>query len=305
MSQAAPPRWDDERFQQDRHTAITAFRVVRMREPLEQYLAAFTQCRTHVERLLEATLDLSRFAERAADLLTEPGTLEAIRYLAGPPLSADDLIILADASLAPTRLRRDPDMAKRVLETVVLGLDRSRFPWIAEDREPIEAEREAAIVATSALIAGRRVMTTRANESKEEQELAVAAALLAAGFTQVDPRTVNNLSQGPAKGEFCRESSFGSRKADLIVGLWDGRFMPIECKVSNSSTNSIKRLNNDAAVKAVIWTKRFGEDNLVPSAVISGVFKLGNLKTAQADGLTIFWAHDLAELVEFIERTKP
>ena len=43
--------------------------------------------------------------------------------------------------------------------------------------------------------------------------------------------------------------------------------MPIECKVSNSATNSIKRLNNDAAVKARIWRGEFGERQVVPSAV--------------------------------------
>ena len=42
----------------------------------------------------------------------------------------------------------------------------------------------------------------------------------------------------------------GTRKADVLVGLHDRRLMPIEAKVSNSFTNSIKRLNNDAAVKA-------------------------------------------------------
>ena len=51
---------------------------------------------------------------------------------------------------------------------------------------------------------------------------------------------------------------FGGRKADFVVCLYDGRKMPLECKVSNSSTNSVKRLNNDAAVKAVRWIQGFG-----------------------------------------------
>jgi hypothetical protein len=29
--------------------------------------------------------------------------------------------------------------------------------------------------------------------------------------------------------------------------------MPIECKVSNSKANAVKRLNNTAAVKAAVW----------------------------------------------------
>jgi hypothetical protein len=80
--------------------------------------------------------------------------------------------------------------------------------------------------------------------------------------------------------------------------------MPIECKVSNSSTNSVKRLNNDAAVKAVRWRERFGEAGVVPTAVLSGVYKLHNLEQAQERGLTLFWAHDLGQLTEWIRRTK-
>jgi len=115
---------------------------------------------------------------------------------------------------------------------------------------------------------------------------------------------VLTLDQAPQPGEFCGESSFGGRKADLLVRLWDGRVMPIECKVSNSSTNSIKRLNNDAAVKATVWLKKFGTEGVVPAAMLSGVYKLKNLEDAQAGGLAIFWAHDLQALVEWIEKTR-
>ena len=54
--------------------------------------------------------------------------------------------------------------------------------------------------------------------------------------------------------------------------------MPLECKVSNSSTNSVKRLNNDAAVKAETWRQDFGTVPIVPAAVLSGVYKLTTWK---------------------------
>jgi hypothetical protein len=66
---------------------------------------------------------------------------------------------------------------------------------------------------------------------------------------------------------------FGSRKADVVIGLWDGRKMALECKVSNSELNSIKRLNNDAAMKAVEWRKEFGALGVEPGALLAGVFK--------------------------------
>ena len=124
-------------------------------------------------------------------------------------------------------------------------------------------------------------MTGRANESKDEQETAVKDRLVEAGFTKVARRTINNMSEAPEIGTFCGESQFGTRKADIIARLYDGRIMPIEAKVSNSSTNSVKRLNNDAAVKARQWTQEFGTSNVVPSAVLGGVFKTNNLRSAQ------------------------
>lgn len=80
--------------------------------------------------------------------------------------------------------------------------------------------------------------------------------------------------------------------------------MAIECKVSNSSTNSVKRLNNDAAAKAEDWIGQFGTRNVVPVAVLSGVYKIHNLTNAQSRGLTIFWAHDLDELMSWIQQTQ-
>ncbi|MCY3954075.1 MAG: XamI family restriction endonuclease [bacterium] len=80
----------------------------------------------------------------------------------------------------------------------------------------------------------------------------------------------------------------------------DGRVMPIECKVSNSSTNSIKRLNNDAQVKAVNWISEFGHRSTVPAAVLSGVYQVRHLVQAQDAGLTLFWTHDIEALVAFV-----
>lgn len=306
MSPAVPPRWTDEQFEDDRRKSIHIFRERRMQEPLEQYLEAFEVSRDAIDTLLESTVDLTTLLDKAVDVLTDADLLAAVRYLAGPPISTDDLKTLADdASLTPSRLRADPAMAQRVIEVVLLGVDRGRFPWLSENREPTEAERQAAVVATAALLAQRSVMTGRANESKDEQEQAVKSRLVAAGLTEVERRTVHNLSEAPANGTFCGESLFGTRKADIIVRLYDGRVMPTEAKVSNSSTNSVKRLNNDAAVKARQWTQEFGTSNVVPSAVLGGVFKLHNLRSAQdSDNLTIFWAHNLDAMVAFIEATK-
>lgn len=305
MAQVPSPRWSEDQLSEDAAEAIRLFREVRMHEPLEQYLEQFENYRDAVENLIEGTVDLTLLRDQAVELLTEPNVLTSVRYLASPAISEDDLKVLAEAKLTRTRLREDEEMAKRVIDTVLLGLDRNRFPWVSEDREATDAEREAAVIATAALIATQKVQTLRRNDAKDEQENAVAERLKLNGFTQVATRSVNNVSHLPNPGEFCREALFGTRKADLIVRLWDGRAMPIECKVSNSSTNSVKRLNNDAAVKAKTWIQEFGTATAVPAAMLSGVFKVHNLASAQADGLTLFWAHHLDAMVSFIEETRP
>jgi hypothetical protein len=125
--------------------------------------------------------------------------------------------------------------------------------------------------------------------------------LLGAGFSRVPPRAMNTMVDAPNPGEFCGESNLGGRKADIVLRLWDNRLMPVECKVSNSAVNSIKRLKNDAAVKARVWKEDFGRRQVVPAAVLSGVYKLQHLEDAQLRGLTLFWAHRLPEMLDWIE----
>jgi hypothetical protein len=259
-----------------------------------------------VANIVEGTVDLSELRDQAVQLLADEESLRVVRYLASPLISADDLKVLSEASsLAPTKIKADPDMARTIVDTVMLGLDRARFPWVSEDREPTDAEREVAIVSTTAMVASQIVQTARRNEAKDEQEGVVAELLKQNDFTQVKTRTVTNVSHFPNIGEFCMESLFGGDKADLVVRLWDGRIMPIECKVSNSSTNSVKRLNREAAKKAASWIQAFGTATIIPAAVLSGVFKVHNLETAQSEGLTIFWAHRLDGMIDFVEKTRP
>ncbi len=311
-----PPFWTRERLEEDRLKAIALFRNERMQEPLEDYLGEFDRYRRRVEKLLESTIDLADLDVRALEVLSDAGVLDAFRYLAAPPISADDLEVLAGVpSLSPTQLRKRPDYVKRIVNTIRLVLDPRRFVWIVQKRDPTDAERGAAIMASAALLAASRVQTKRRSTGKTKQEAFVKKALSDAGLKEVKRRSIPNVSFAPERGEFCGESLLGysksdtspdkGRLADIVVRLWDFRLMPIECKVSNSSLNSLKRLNNDAAVKAVTWRRDFGQNQVVPSAVLSGVYDLTSLLDAQQRGLTVFWAHDLTPLTDFLARTRP
>jgi hypothetical protein len=285
--------------------AIAIFRRERLEEPLEAYLELFDKYQGVFEDLLETTVDLTALNEKRAEVLTDGRLLATLRYVAGPPISTDDLKTLAEArSLNPARLRDDPELTSKIVGLVLSALDRRRFPWISERREPSEAEKLASIVASAALIATQGVSTARRHQGKKAQEQRVEDTLLARGFQKVPTRTVLHSAQAPEVGQFCGESMLGTRKADFIIRLWDQRLMPLECKVSNSALNSVKRLNNDAAAKAVAWLVDFGATQVVPAAVISGVYKLAKLQEAQNRGLTIFWAYNIDAMLDWIEATR-
>lgn len=308
------PVWSREELEAERLKATELFRKQRLEEPLEEYLEEFDQHQGVFEELLEASLDLKDQERLVEVVVTDPKFIQAFRYLAGPPISADDLKVLADATLAPTRLRTDREMARRVAQVVMAGLDRRRFPWVAavetsnpssqEIERPDEAERNAAVLASAALLAMRRLEARRRKEGGQSQEDAVKKALTDAGLTKVKTRTIHMLAHAPQPGQFCGESTLGDRKADIVVGLWDGRTLPIECKVSNSATNSVKRLNDTTISKTEHWFQEFGKSQVVPTAVLSGVYKLHNLMAAQDRELTLFWAHDLSQLTDWINSTK-
>lgn len=301
----APPQWTEEELERERQLSIEAFRRSRLEEPLEDYLEHFEKFQGQAEDLLETTVDLGDLETRVLDFLGDTKLLTTFRYLAGPPISEDDLKTLTETtSLNRKRLAKEPELVRRIIETVLIGLDKRRFPWVEEGREASEEERRAAVLATAALMAMRRIETDRRGGEKKRQEERVDESLIEIGMERVKRRTVKTIAEAPASGAFCRESKLGSRKADFVVGLWDRRVMAIECKVSNSALNSVKRLNNDAAVKATVWMHDFGARQIVPTAVLSGVYELPRLLEAQERGLALFWAHDLRLLGEWIAATR-
>ena len=301
-----PPVWTEEQLDADRRRAEEHFRQGRHTEPLEIYLDLFDEYQGIVEEVLEQTVDLTQLHEEARSILTNKRKQEVFRYLSGPPVSLDDLKVLVQAkSLAAKQFEEDPKLLDRLVGFIQDWHDRRRFPWLLGEWEPQEHERNAAILATTTLLAMRRLETMRRSQGKDMQEQLVARQLRRSRFSQVETRKISTLAQAPVSGEFCREALLGSRKADFIIGLWDKRTMALECKVSNSSTNSIKRLNNDAAVKAITWQREFGTAQIVTVAVLNGVYATRNLIDAQKKGLTIFWAHDLKAMVNWMHDTRP
>jgi hypothetical protein len=230
---------------------------------------------------------------------------DALRYLASPPISSDDLKKIANvASLSPKTLSRNRTDVRKVFDVIQSSVDRHRFPWFGTQSDPTKAQLEAALLSSAVLMAAQSMATARRHDAKREQEDAVKRFLAQQGMEEVPPSRIGTIVHGPAAGQFCGESILGKRKADIVVRLHDTRLLAIECKVSNSVLNSVKRINNDAAAKAESWLSGFGKEQVVPAAMLSGVFGVPNLLQAQERGLGLFWAHDLDQLGQFISETK-
>lgn len=300
-----PARWTTQELIEAAAISAAQFRSERLAIS-DSWGTHYKQARAKFDLLFEKLNDLNRGAisERNLAQVYGLGLGEALRYLAGPPISDDDLQVIANVeSIAPGVMKKDAEALRKVFAVIERVLDPYRFPWMSAGIAPDQAQREAALLASSVLLAAQRIATERRNEGKENQETKVKDYLRTLGFTEAPPVTINTIVKGPQPMQFCAECQLGERKADVVVRLHDTRLMAVECKVSNSATNSVKRLNNDAAVKSEYWLKVFGTSQVVPVALLSGVFKVLNLEQAQERGLAIFWAHDLDKLGWFIDST--
>ena len=272
----------------------------------EAFFAKFAQIfRATIDQLPEMAADPVDPA-LIASLVTGRDQQKAFRYLTAPPISEDDLKALADTTLAPSILAADVELAKRIRDTVMSILDPHRFPWMAPARrakgeKPTKEEIERAVIASAVLAAAREVETHRRATSQEGQEQAVKDVLTANGFTEVAVREIPMLTAAPNPGEFCGETRLAGTRADVVARLLDGRVMAIECKVSNSSVNSYKRIVHDTGGKAATWYRALGDAQVVPAAVMSGVFSVANLENVQNNmRVALYWQQRLQDLADFV-----
>lgn len=295
MDKVAPPRWSPDELEWGRQGALAEFISSWGAEGTQRYVDTVVELSVPLARLFAASNDLASLS--AETFTADASLIAAARFVAAPPVSADDLKTLIGGSLSVKA--PDVERAERAAKIVRTAWDPLRFPWLAANRPATHVERETAIKWTASIWAIESMRTYRRNTSARKQERKVAQALEAVGFQPLAPRRIDALEQLP-KGSFTRECRIGDHKSDIPVRLNDGRLLAIECKVSNSAVNSKKRLNNDAGAKAADWKKAFGAQ-VITAVVLSGVYSLGNLVAAQEhQDIIIFWAHDLRRLTEFV-----
>jgi hypothetical protein len=229
----------------------------------------------------------------------DPALFQILRNFCGPPISEEDLWTLVGG---PKFKRVPPDYADETADVISLVIDPVRFPWVRAERLPTSVEREAAVLATTTLVASRIIATNRRGSASSRQEAAVAAVLGNSGFQLDESRRAIRALDDLARGSYSRERPVAGAKCDVPVRLRDGRLLALECKVSNGPKNSWKRVNREVGGKAETWRGEFGMQ-VVTGVVLAGVYDLSCLVAAQdSQNVTLFWEHDLTPLADFLER---
>jgi hypothetical protein len=302
---AGYPYWTEAELEQLSADARARF-VERYRgEVRASFAEAEKECANEVRELLEATDYLRDLGKDPDFFIARRDLLRAARYATSPVISDDKLKIIGEA--------------EGPVATIAEFLDRERFPWLAGDRTPSADEPDVVIAVkmTAKLMAEQRLGTKLRNTLSAAQERLVRETLAEAGLDYVEPSiirerlrdlgddpsiglTPRNYQEALRRGEFTREIRVAGAKCDVPSRLPNGDLLPVECKVSNTEVNSVKRLNRETGGKHERWRSAFGAE-LHTAAVLGGVFRLVNLTAAQDDGILVFFDHDLAAVKRFLD----
>lgn len=311
-TRALPTLETPEQIQDDCRQARAEFRSRRLLDPLKDYNGVYPEATDaaalvidSLDRVLATPAHAVVNAELLASIVGHKLQFQALRALAAPPISEDDLDTLLDASVNKTAVRKNQALADEIGRLLYAALDPKRFPWVQEGREPTDAERQTAIMATAVLISMNTVYTRRRSDERDQLEGRLEQLLIEKGYTRQPPPRggIADVGMLPPRGVFMRQCKLGKHNADLVVMLFDGRLLAIECKASNSTVNGEKRLNKEVVADAGDWYAQFGRSNLV-AAALRGVFKPGKVWEAQDQGVYLFWWHRIEALAEFLDQAK-
>jgi hypothetical protein len=218
-------------------------------------------------------------------------------------------------------IKKSDSVVVDALNLICKLADPFRFPWIVERRAPTLRELRTAIASTMTMHAWQSLQTERRGhgkivEHRLELRLEELGFLRVSGKKLPKPKGGGTLPPFPARGiisqpshhpaypHFYGECTVYGRKVDMFIALATGRMIALESKDSSSGLNSTKRLLNDTTAKAKHYAVEAGK-NIISVALLSGVFKLSDLKAAQMAGLYLVWAHDTDGFIEWIKSQAP
>jgi hypothetical protein len=303
-----PRSWTEQELTDQARVALGEFVDRRLAEPGGKYLTHIQKRRRAIVRLFKVLIGIdpnNPDLQAVRTLLLDDELFDALRYVAGPPVSKDDLGVLVTRDIkgiSKRELRKNAELSGKVLQLICQLTDPYRFPWVADRRPARSHELRTAIRSTMALHAAQTLATERRGYGKLVEKR-LETRLIELGFTKAKAPNMAKISAPihyPKYPQFYGECTLHGRKVDLFIALPDGRMIAVEAKDSSSGLNSVKRILNDTAAKAKHFTNAAGK-NIISVALLSGVFKVESLMQAQRSDLFLVWSHDLDGFVEWIK----
>ena len=300
--------WTFEEIRADCIQSEQEFRLRRTSEPLEDYINEFDSAKKAADAIIDQLPDILKHPanqELLASLASDAHMCTALRYLAAPPISEDDLDTLLATKLSARTLRANPGVAEGLVNIIRETIVPRRFPWIRDGGTPTGEQLYAAKLASAVAATIQRIQTKRRGDEKKALENALESELIGLEFKRVasPPHAIQNAEDLPAPKSFMANVTLGADNGDCVVGLFDRRRLALECKSSNSTINSRKRLNKEVVKDAENWRRQFG-NQVVAGAVLRGVYEPRYVMEAQGTPLLIFWSHRLSDITDFIVETQ-
>src|ERR1700691_4432642 len=165
--------WRPSEIEADCAREREEFRKRRLAGPLNDYLEMFPSAKAAADQIvasLPRILASPADQEFLAEIVGDPDKFTALRYLAAPPISEDDLDTLLDNALSATALRNNAQLADELVSLLNTSLDPMRFPWIGKRRGPTAIEKNRAQFATAVAATCQGVQTKRRMMERNDLE---------------------------------------------------------------------------------------------------------------------------------------
>jgi hypothetical protein len=271
-----------------------------------------------VEVAAQAMDETDNFREFTPDSLRAfPGALVVARAAVSPMMARDRLIGFAGVNgnlvrsmeldnLVPPRLRNAEEQLGLIASFLITKLDPGLFPWIAEARDPSDAERDKAL-----LVLGERL--TRAfydpelrNEQERRQKALMRAYLQALGFRESTEAAFDLLAGTFGMGRNIvgvrEDGAAQNLPTDCVVRPFQSS-LPLVCvemKSAGDFTNVNKRRKEEADKHDALH--RAHGDAVVMVLQLFGYFDRSYLSYEASAGLDWAWDHRLEDLQPYLGR---
>jgi len=139
---ATPSVWSNTELAENAQKALEEFVERRLAEPGGKYLAHVRARRSAIVRLFKLLANIDPAApdpETVRFILLDDGLFDALRYVAGPPVSEDDLGVLVTRDVKgfnKATLKSDDSLSVAVMKLICKLSDPFRFPWVVAAAEP-------------------------------------------------------------------------------------------------------------------------------------------------------------------------